>query len=170
MLCEQYKALPRADRVWEAVRRFSMQQWVPVSASESGEPMTDLFLTMPRPAGAVGGPPRSLLCPPKQLPSCFVRVASDGDIPEADLPPPLTTPVRFGSRSKLFTLYREYTVTVVCDLQPSIGALDAATMTFGFDRMLATLEKTITALSAPCTFTVSGVTWRVSIQKTETIR
>ena len=161
VLCEQYKALPRADRVWEAVRRFSAQQCAPMSASDGTQASIDLFATMPQPAGSVGGPPRTLLCPPDRLPACFVRVDSPEEGADVDLPAPLTTPLHFGSRSKLVTLYRDYLVTIVCDLQPSIGALDSPTMTFGFDKMLDTLEKTVVALSAPCTFTVSGVTWRV---------
>ena len=138
------------------------------------QPIVDLFSTMPRPFGAVGGPPRALLCPASALPECLVRVAPAGPLDAAALPEPMSEPLRFGSRSKLVTLYRDYALTVVCDMQPSVGALDPATMRFHYDTMVDTLEKTVRALAAPCTFTVSGITWRVccslSITHTHTHR
>lgn len=163
VFCKQYKAFPRADRVWEAVHRFGAQEWRPDGADAAPQPVVDLFSTMPRPLGAVGGPPRALLCAADALPECFVRVAPTGPLAPADLPPTLSEPLRFGARSKLVTLYRDYALTVVCDMQPSVGALDPATMRFHYDTLADTLERTVRALAAPCTFTVSGITWRVCI-------
>lgn len=161
VLCPQYKAFPRADRVWEAVHRFGAQQWQPSGAGGgpgARQAFVELFATMPRPFGATGGPPRALLCAPDALPPCLVRTAPPD---AAALPPPMAEPLVFGARARLVTLYRDYALTIVCDLQPSVGALDPATMRFHYDTLADTLERAVAALAAPCTFTVSGVTWRV---------
>ena len=171
VLCEQYRAFPRADRVWEAVHRFSTQQCVPSCVVGERQPVVSLFATSAPPLGtSSNGPLRHLLCAPSALPPCLVRVApADGDADAVPLPPAgPPPPLRFGPHTKLVTLYSDYSVTVVCDLQPSIGVLDPATMTTRFDQMLAVLEQTVVALSGPCSFTLSGVTWRVSTHHTHT--